>query len=655
MLNVRFRALDGAEGELMANPQDTVEILIDRLFTEKVIIGNDLHSTPKQLLWKGTNICETPSATLKDIEFEDMGVIDFVVFESIREMMEAIMEKTKTQLTTCEAKLHHQTTRGDSLGQGMIRNARQIQTDQIKRAKANTYADYVKALSDTTQSMEVPLHILKACPGYEEGTKLPIGNFTLDSLTLATQVSAIVPAICLNRIDVVEALIARFPTSVMSPCDNAKRTALHYAVQYGGVSMVQFLVRDSKVNPWSFYDVSSLAPPLLAAQLGRTAELQVMMEEGVMMLESNITRDGHGRSLLHVAAFHGRVDTVNYLLALAQTDISATDDEGNTALHLAAKSGHLPVVKIILVWKRGTAGKCDVNAVNRKGQTAFHLAAVHGRENVVAELCKSCWRTHITLRDFSKASPVELATENGHVRVVQLLAGVAHDVGYEKELRVREIATMEAAAEENARVLSSQVCSLFDQYVETPLKALWEVLNDKESSVEFAIAVVMDTRCGLERRSIPAEGEMEGKGGLVMNKAGSSSLTPLMMATLAARVDVMEALLAAGADRDAEDAKGNSSLCIAAITNNPSAIELLVRYGADVNAGRSTPLHDAAYNINLEAVEILLAKGADITKVNDGETPLNSFEKWEKKSKRAQEEKDHVRKLLTPKQGGFAV
>lgn len=479
--------------------------------------------------------------------------------------------------------------------------------------------------------------------------KLPTGNFTIDIATLV-EVSAIVPAICLHRYDVVEALIARFPTCATSPCDSDKRTALHYAVQYGSVSMVQFLVRNFKVNPCSSNKLTFLTPLFLAAQTGSTAELQVMMEEGILMLENNVTKDDHGRSLLHLAALHGRVDTVNYLLSLIQTDIGAIDDEGNTALHLAARAGHLLVVKVFLMWKRGTAGEFDVNTSNRKGQTALHLAALNGRDSVVAELCKNGSRIHTTLRDFSKASPVELATENGHVRVVQILVVVVHEVGYEKELRGCELAIVEAEVKEKARLLSSQASLLFDQHAENPLMALWEVLNDEYSSVELAMAIVMDKRCGLERRSTLADGEMNAKGGFVLNKE-QGGVTPLIMATQAGRVDVMEALLSAGADVHAEDEEKTTAISVAAIDNNPSAIELLVSFASNVNPDGSTPLHHAAFNCNLEAIEMLVAKGADITKVNNcGRTPLNSFEKKEKEIKRrSQEVKDRVRELLTSK------
>lgn len=196
-----------------------------------------------------------------------------------------------------------------------------------------------------------------------------------------------------------------------------------------------------------------------------------------------------------------------------------------------------------------------------------------------------------------------------------------------------------------------QANALLVKYSGLPLKALWEVLNDKESSVVLAMAIVMDIRCGLERRSTLAEGEMKDKRGWVFN-VEKGGLTPLIMATLAGRVDVMIALLAAGADVNVQDDKYRlTSLGVAANTNNPRAIELLVSYEADVNPGGSTPLHEAAFWCNLEAIEMLITKQADIMKLNKNrETPLNTFEKREKEiTWKSQEVKDRIRKLLTPR------
>lgn len=76
----------------------------------------------------------------------------------------------------------------------------------------------------------------------------------------------------------------------------------------------------------------------------------------------------------------------------------------------------------------------------------------------------------------------------------------------------------------------------------------------------------------------------------------------------------------------AKDADGNTPLHAAAGEGQAEIIELLIKYGADVNAKTTTgitPLHDAARNGCKKCVEILLHKGANVNaRTDSGDTPL---------------------------------
>lgn len=68
-------------------------------------------------------------------------------------------------------------------------------------------------------------------------------------------------------------------------------------------------------------------------------------------------------------------------------------------------------------------------------------------------------------------------------------------------------------------------------------------------------------------------------------------------------------------------------LHLAAAAGHRSVAELLLRYGADVNARGDqgmTPLHAAALNGNCDVADLLLKRGANASLKNDaGETPLD--------------------------------
>lgn len=72
------------------------------------------------------------------------------------------------------------------------------------------------------------------------------------------------------------------------------------------------------------------------------------------------------------AAQYGDIDRVNKLLSQG-THVDVCDNAGYTALHYAARGGHLGVCKLLL--SRGA----NINATTKSGQaTALHRAATAG-------------------------------------------------------------------------------------------------------------------------------------------------------------------------------------------------------------------------------------------------------------------------------------
>ena len=78
-----------------------------------------------------------------------------------------------------------------------------------------------------------------------------------------------------------------------------------------------------------------------------------------------------GQNILHIAASHGKVEVVNYLLKHDKLDwlVNMKDKDGNTALHLATMRKHAKVV-YALTWD----DRVDLMVQNKRGLTAFDLA-----------------------------------------------------------------------------------------------------------------------------------------------------------------------------------------------------------------------------------------------------------------------------------------
>ena len=77
---------------------------------------------------------------------------------------------------------------------------------------------------------------------------------------------------------------------------------------------------------------------------------------------------------------NGQTETVKTLIA-AKANLEVTDDNGWTALHIAAQNGHSETVKILA--KALIELEANLDAKNNNGWTALHFAAEKGHTEIV--------------------------------------------------------------------------------------------------------------------------------------------------------------------------------------------------------------------------------------------------------------------------------
>jgi hypothetical protein len=109
-------------------------------------------------------------------------------------------------------------------------------------------------------------------------------------------------------------------------------------------------------------------------------------------------------------------------------------------------------------------------------------------------------------------------------------------------------------------------------------------------------------------------------------KAYWNGYTPLIHAAMNGHVEVVRLLLSAGADTDKADKDGYTPLIEAALYGHVEVARLLLSAGADTEKADKdgyTPLIEAAIKGHVEVVRLLLSAGADTERANkDGCTPL---------------------------------
>ncbi|XP_052211490.1 uncharacterized protein LOC127814196 [Diospyros lotus] len=115
-----------------------------------------------------------------------------------------------------------------------------------------------------------------------------------------------------------------------------------------------------------------------AARSGDLAAVQRICSSNPLAINS---RDKHSRTPLHLAAWSGQAEVVNYLCKnKADVGAAAMDDMGT--IHFAAQKGHLEVVRILL------SSGVSIKASNRKGMTALHYAVQGSHLELVKYLVK---------------------------------------------------------------------------------------------------------------------------------------------------------------------------------------------------------------------------------------------------------------------------
>jgi ankyrin repeat protein len=124
-------------------------------------------------------------------------------------------------------------------------------------------------------------------------------------------------------------------------------------------------------------------------------------------------RDSHGQSLLHLVVKN--TEMTRELLDMGVVDVNAFDVAGQTPLHKAAFAGKMDVVEMLLA-----EPGIDVNAVALRSGTALHCAIGVGHEDVAVKLMKDP-AIKINLRGQHFSSPLSLAIRKNAMKCVRAL------------------------------------------------------------------------------------------------------------------------------------------------------------------------------------------------------------------------------------------
>ena len=185
---------------------------------------------------------------------------------------------------------------------------------------------------------------------------------------------------------------------------------------------------------------SELSIAFSAASDGDIATLRASLDERPEIIHAHSGHDGHGRTLLMVAAFEDHASAVQ-LLCEAGCDINATSvgqyGEQATALWLACLQGSVDSLAVLL---QAGAG---LEIPNDGGETPLLIAALQGNTECIELLCAA--GANIETVDNERKTPMLWACEHGNSKAVQILSsyGASRVLASEVALRYghRDLAT----------------------------------------------------------------------------------------------------------------------------------------------------------------------------------------------------------------------
>ncbi|XP_069104251.1 poly [ADP-ribose] polymerase tankyrase-1-like [Argopecten irradians] len=190
---------------------------------------------------------------------------------------------------------------------------------------------------------------------------------------------------------------------------HSQTTALHLAATYGHPDCIQFLL-DLGSN---IHDLDSSRESVLHSAVVTKSQrwrdcLSLIFKAKADINALNVWR----RTPLMKAIVNFRIPAANYLIREG-ADVSISDENGTTPLHVAASYGNIGLVKTLL------DNRANNNAQDQRGRTPVYFAILGGHEEVTEYLIQhGC---EVNLYDLGWGSPLQLSVTKCNVKVLSLL------------------------------------------------------------------------------------------------------------------------------------------------------------------------------------------------------------------------------------------
>ncbi|KAK3511793.1 hypothetical protein QTP70_023189, partial [Hemibagrus guttatus] len=399
--------------------------------------------------------------------------------------------------------------------------------------------------------------------------------------------------------NVIEILSDSFKSDVLERTKDGS-TLLHIASQNGHPKTVlAFINKGVPLHMPNKYGAVCLHE---AAKCGHTAVVEVLLMKGAHI--DAITKDG--LTALHIAAQNCRPQVVQMLLGLgAQVEIKAGKDM-ETPLHIAARVEQGETVAEMLL-KSGA----EVNTEQENGETAMHIAARHGSLKIMRLLVEE--GAHLTWRSKAEETPLHVAVRHCHVHMVEEILNSLTCK------RSREEAELCVSQENQKGDTSLHLAAEIQKYTvhkDDEDVLIIRILMGYSANIEAANRQTGETPIHYCARVGNVEVLQEMLSNVTsqclqtaINKQDKAGRSALLLAAEQGHTPVVKLLLENNARVDVFDESKQTPLHLAAASGQLDVCSSLLNLGADITAtdiDEQTPLHLAAEHDHSDVVKLFL-------------------------------------------------
>ena len=354
----------------------------------------------------------------------------------------------------------------------------------------------------------------------------------------------------------------------------------------------------------------------------------------IEMKEFNVNEEGRsGQTPLHVACIVENMEYIQALLQYPTCDLNIQDDNGDTALHIAACSKWDSAEKIQCLLE---CDRCDPNITNKQGYTPLQTATEHNQLDSVRKLlnstkcnpniqdihgntalhCSICHKSATVIEPFLMCDKVNINIQNKQGNTLLHIAAITDATLYITEKLIGH-PNCNPCITNHEGMTPLQLAFKTDQVSATEILLLSAtevlLLSAKFSHEDKAKAMQGFLHCAIRADRMPLFIMLIDLKEFNVNEEGCSGQTPLHVACIVENMEYIQALIQyPTCDLNIQDGNGDTALHIAARSKWNSAEKIQCLLECDrcdpniTNKQGYTPLHTATVNSQFDSVKILL-------------------------------------------------